>query len=147
LKARVNHEKLIRLFLRALPLPFLPGPEIYDLLKDLQRSRTELDIKVRRTTQALLDASRLMSELEKELTQRSAKVNKLQEEYDKYEQLAQVEEKKAEALIKQIQDTLGKGRIRERWVALAINLIAGLIVFALGVFLAPWIKGLFGSAG
>lgn len=143
----VRRDKLIRLILRALPVPFVPGPEIYDLLRDLQRSRAGLDGKVRRAMASLEEASALVTELQDELSDRVVKVGKLREEYEKYEQLAQIEERKAEALIKQLEATVGHGRSRERWVALGINLVAGLIVFILGVLLGPWLKQLLGIGG
>lgn len=138
---------MVRLALRALPLPFVPGPELYDLLRDLQRSRTAVGAKVERAVKSLTEASELVAELQAELTERVEKVGKLQAEYEKYEQLAKVEEGKARALIDQIEETVGRGRSRERWIALGINLAAGIIVFLLGVIAGPritawlWIGG------
>lgn len=141
----MDWDKVARLFLRSLPL--LPGPEIYDLLKDLQRSRGELGQKVNRAAAALEDASTLVAELDGELTTKVGQVEKLKAEYDRYQQLATVEEGKAKALIEQLQLTVGAGRSRERWIALALNLVAGIIVFVLGVWLSPWIKTLLGVGG
>ena len=62
-------------------------------------------------------------------------MEKLKTEYERYQQLATVEEGKAKALIEQMQLTLGAGRSRERWIALVINIVAGTIVFILGVWL------------
>lgn len=141
----MDWDKVARLFLRSLPL--LPGPEIYDLLKDLQRSRGELGQKVNRAAAVLEDASTLVAELDGELTTKVGQVEKLKAEYDRYQQLATVEEGKAKALIEQLQLTVGAGRSRERWIALALNLVAGIIVFVLGVWLSPWIKALLGVGG
>ncbi len=138
----VDWDKVARLVLRTVPI--LPGPEIYDLLKDLQRSRGELDQKVKRAASALQDASTLVTELQGELTDRVEQVGKLKSEYERYQQLATIEEEKAKALIEQLQQALGAGCSRERWIALAINLVAGIIVFVLGVWLSPWIKTFFG---
>lgn len=139
--SRVDWNKVARLVLRMLPV--LPGPEIYDLVKNLQHSRGELDQKVRRAATALQDASTLVAELQSELTERVDQVQKLKVEYERYQQLATTEEQKARALIDQLQQALGAGRSRERWIALAINLVAGIIVFVMGVWLSPWIKTLF----
>jgi predicted RNase H-like nuclease (RuvC/YqgF family) len=125
----------------------LPGPEIYDLLKDLQSSRTELGGKVKRAAAALENASTLVAELQAELTTKVEQVEKLKTEYERYQQLASVEEGKAKALVEQLQQTLGAGRSRERWIALAINIVAGIIVFILGVWLSGWIRSLFGIHG
>ena len=134
--------KVARLFLSTIPL--LPGPEIYDLLKNLQRSRGELGQKVNQAASALENASALVAELEGELSTKVGQVEKLKAEYERYQQLATVEEGKAKALIDQLQQTFGAERSRERWITLAINLVAGIIVFVLGVWLSPWIKTLLG---
>ena len=139
---RTDWDKVARLFLRSISV--LPGPEIYDLLKDLQSSRTELGDKVKRAASALEAASKLVAELEAELTTKVGQVEKLKTEYERYQQLATVEEGKAKALIEQLQLTLGAGRSRERWIALVINIVAGTIVFILGVWLSPWIKNVLG---
>jgi len=141
----IDWDKVARLFLRTIPV--LPGPEIYDLLKDLQRSRDDLGRKVKRAASALEDAATLVAELEGELKTKVGQVEKLKAEYERYQQLATLEEDKAKALIEQLQQTLGAGRSRERWVALAINLVAGIIVFVLGVWLSPWIRVLLGIGG
>ena len=134
---RLDRDKIVRLALRALPLPFVPGPELYDLLTDLQRSRTAVGAKVDRAVESLTEASELVAELQVELTERVDKVGKLQAEYEKYEQLAKVEEGKARAIIAQIEETVGRSRSRERWIALGINVVAGILVFLLGVFAGP----------
>jgi hypothetical protein len=144
---RFERDKIVRLVLRALPLPFVPGPELYDLLTDLQRSRTAVGAKVDRAVKSLTEASELVAELQAELTERVEKVGKLQAEYEKYEQLAKVEEGKARALIDQIEETVGRGRSQERWIALGINLVAGILVFLLGVFAGPWITAWLGIGG
>ncbi len=138
----VDWDKVARLVLRTVPL--LPGPEIYDLLKDLQRSRTKVEQKAKQAISALQDASTLVAELQGELSARVDQVEKLKAEYDRYQHLATIEEAKAKALIEQLQIALGAGRSRERWIALGINLLAGVIVFILGVWLSPSVKALLG---
>lgn len=141
----IEWNKVVQLLLRSIPI--LPGPEIYDLLKDLQRSRGELGEKVKRAASALEDAFNIVKELEGELTTKVRQVERLKTQYERYQQLATVEEGKAKALIEQLQLTLGAGRSRERWIALAINIVAGIIVFVLGVWLSPWIRTLLGIGG
>ena len=138
----IDWEKVARLFLHTIPI--LPGREIYDLLKDLQTSRTELGEKVTRVATALENASKLVAELEAELATKVEQVDRLKTEYERYQQLATLEEGKAKALIEQLQLIIGAGRPRERWIALVINIVADIIVFILGVWLSPWIKTLFG---
>ena len=140
----MDSDRFVRLMLRTLPLPFVPAQGLYDLLTDLQKSRTALGEKVDRAAKSLLEASELVSELQAELADRVDKVGKLQAEYEKYDELAKVKEGEARALIAQIETTIGRGRSRERWIALGINLIAGMIVFLLGVLAGPWITNWLG---
>mgnify|MGYP001618767100 CR=1 FL=1 len=141
-RPRVDWDKVARLVLRVVPI--LPMPEIYDLARDLQRSRGELSEKVNRAAAALQEASQLVDDLQNQLAERVDSVQKLKLEYERYQHLATVEEPKAKALIEQLQEALGAGRTRERWIALAINLAAGLIVFVLGVWLSPRVRAILG---
>jgi hypothetical protein len=136
---------LSRIVLRMLPL--VPGPELYDLVKDLSKTRTDLDQKIGRAQASLIEASELIAELEKGLSERVTKLQRLKQEYDKYSQLAAVEEDKARAIIQQIEVAIGRNRGRERLIALGLNLLAGLIVFILGVALGPYLTRWLGFAG
>lgn len=139
-------KEIVRIFWSTIPFGTI-GVDLRAVVKDIQRSRGELGEKVERAAAALVDASILVSELEDELTTRVAKVDRLKTEYERYQQLATVEEGKAQALIEQLQLTLGAGRSRERWIALGMNLAAGVVVFVLGVWLSPWVKDLLGVGG
>jgi len=106
----VDWDKVARLVLRVVPI--LPMPEIYDLARDLQRSRGELSEKVNRAAAALQEATQLVGDLQNQLAERVDSVQKLKLEYEKYQQLTTVEEQKAKALIEQLQQALGAGRTR-----------------------------------
>ncbi len=143
-KAKIITERTPRILLRMLPL--VPGPEIYDLIKDLSKSRTSLDEKVTKAYESLHETSSLISELEGGLKERVSKVEKLKKEYDRYSALAEVEEDKAKALVKQLELTIGKGQPRERLISLFLNITAGIIVFVLGVFASPHLSRWLGIA-
>jgi len=134
----------MRALLRSMPI--LPGPELYDLIYDLKRSRNSIDEKIEKASQSLHETSELIEEIEQSLNERVEKLNSLREEVERYSQLAEVEEDKAQAIVKQLELTLNKGRNRERWVSLIINLIAGIIIFALGIFFGPTINKKLGIA-
>ncbi len=136
-KAKIVGERMTRVLLRMLPL--VPGPEILDLIVDLSKSRTSLDEKVTKAYESLHETSTLIAELEQGLKDRVKKVEKLKEEYDRYSALAEVEEDKAKALVAQIELTIGKGRGLERFISLLLNIVAGILVFVLGVFIGPYI--------
>lgn len=138
-------DHLFRIILRM--FPFFPGPELYDLVKDLSKSRTDLDQKISRAQASLTETSNLIVELESGLNERMNKLQRLKQEYEKYSQLAEVEEGKAKAIIQQIETAIGRNLGRERIIALGINLLAGLIVFVLGVALGPSLTKWIGLTG
>lgn len=137
-KTLVN--QLLRVILRMLPL--LPGPELFDLVVEIQRSRSALDEKVHQATDSLRKSADLVSELERVLQDRLEKIERLRSEYERLSKLADVEEDQARALIQQLEMVVGRGRGMERLIALALNLVAGIIVFVLGIILGPWLISL-----
>lgn len=134
-KSTMKH--IIRLLLRVVPL--LPAPELMDIIEDLKRSRTSIDAKIQKAYSSLQETSQLIGELEQDLKGRTQKVNLLRQEYERYSQLADLEEGKAKAIIDQLELSIGKGRNRERWVNLLISLVSGIIVFILGIYFGPQI--------
>jgi hypothetical protein len=91
--------------------------------------------------------SRLIGELEGSLKEGAEKLTFLRQEYERYSKLAEVEEDKARVLIQQLELSLRKRRKRERLVSLVINLIAGIIIFILGILLSPIIRAWLGIGG
>ena len=112
-------------------------PEVAALVIDLLKKQPELDKKILRAHEALKETSSLLSELESGLQERVEKLDRIKSEYDQYSKLAQVEEEKAQVLIQQIELTVSKGKGKERLVSLVLNLLAGTVVFVLGVYLGP----------
>jgi ABC-type transporter Mla subunit MlaD len=129
-------DRLVTTILRMMPLT-AETLGILDLLKDLAKQRTQFDKKIARASEALRETSSLLSELEAGLEERVEKLEEVRAQYEQYSKLAQVEEQKAHALLQQIELTVAKGRGKERFISLALNLIAGLIVFVLGVYFGP----------
>ena len=136
---------ILRVLLRS--VPFLPGPELYDLIEDLKRSRTSIDEKIQSAYNSLQETSILLDELEESLQERTGKLILLRQEYERYSKLAEVEEGKAKALIQQLELSLVKTRNHERWVSLLISLIAGIVVFIFGILLSPIIRTWLGIGG
>lgn len=138
----IDWGKVARLLLRTLsPSPML---EIYNLIKELQRSPEQLSEKVTRIISSLEEASTLVEDLQRELTQRTEQIQKLKKQHERYQHLAMVQGESAKALIAQLQKIMDKERSRERWIAVAINIGAGFAVFVLGVWLSPSLKTFFG---
>jgi len=132
--------------LRSLPIPFVPGPDLYDLVLSIKKSQGDLDTQVTEAIESLQKTTELIAQLENGVKYRADKLTKLRAEYERYSTLAEVEADKAAALIKQIEITMGKGQRREHWVTLGLNVLAGLIVFVAGVLLADPLKSLLSAA-
>jgi hypothetical protein len=132
-----RRDKLLKVLLRSLPFSVIPGPELLDLYRDINRDRGDLSSKVTKASEALHNASRLVSELETTLNERAERLDKVREEVERLSALSQVELEKAAPLLKELDAALGKGRVRERWIALGINLVAGLALFFFGVLVGP----------
>jgi len=107
-------------------LPVPGGPQVYDMLASIRKSQTDFDKQVAEAVEALHNTSALVAKLQQGVEERMAKLQQLRQEHDRYSELAQIEAKKAEALLKQIETTLGKEQRKERWIALAMHLGTGL---------------------
>lgn len=120
------------------------GVDLSKLTQNIKSSRTELGEKVRTTMEALESASSLVTELQEELTERNKSVIKLKKQYEEFNQLVQVEEKAAHTLIKEMEKTISKGKVKDRIINTAISLATGLIIFILGIYFGPMITELIG---
>ena len=131
---RQRFDKLVRLLLRTFPLSIIPGPEIYDFVTDLSRTRSDLDKKVLEVHEALQKAAAVVSDLETDLKDRTAHLARLRSEAERLSALAEIEQQKVLPLLKELDAVLNKGRSRERWIALGLNILAGALFFFLGVY-------------
>ena len=121
--------------------------EILVLVSKVNSSQRDLDQQVEEAVEALTTSTELISNLESSLEERAKKLNELKEEYQRVASLAELTKEQGDAVAKTLEKTLGKGQSRERWIAFAINIIAGLIIFVLGVFLSDWVQELPGKFG
>lgn len=137
---RAMQDKMWRLLLRWIPI--IPAPEIYDLLRDVKRSQDDVDSQVTEAIESIQKTSTLVTRLEESLKERAKKLELLQQEHERYSQFADIESKKAQALLTQIETTLGKNAGKERWFAFGINIAASLIIFILGVIFSDTLKNL-----
>lgn len=137
---RAMQDKMWRLLLRWIPI--IPAPEIYDLLRDVKRSQDDVDSQVTEAIESIQKTSTLVTRLEESLKERAKKLELLQQEHERYSQFADIESKKAQALLTQIETTLGKNAGKECWFAFGINIAASLIIFILGVIFSDTLKNL-----
>jgi hypothetical protein len=131
-------DKLLRLGLRS--LTFVPGLELYDLVAQITRSQKDVDAQVNEALESIQKTSALVSQLEVTLKERAVKLEELQKQHEHLSRLTTIEAEQAAALLKQVEDTVGKNVGRERWIAFLINIVAGLILFVLGVALSDKTK-------
>ncbi|KRT15954.1 hypothetical protein ASU31_10625 [Pedobacter ginsenosidimutans] len=134
-------DKVIKLFLRTLPL--IPAPELYDILNDLKKSKQDINEKINKAYVALRETSELVDELQKDLTERTDQVKRLSDEYERYSKLAEIEQEKIQPLLIELDKTVNKGKYQERWVGFVINIVSGIIIFILGIWLGPKISEFF----
>jgi hypothetical protein len=137
-----------RYLYRTLIKMFTPSvaKEFEYLLEDLTENEESFGRKIDQAYESLQSTSHLIERLETELNTKIANVTKLKEEYERYLELAEIEESKARALLTQLDVSLNKGKASERVIAFIINLVAGAIIFVLGIWLGPYITGLLGIA-
>jgi hypothetical protein len=142
---RATRESLLKAFLRSIPF-FPAGPELYDLVVSFRRSQDDFEKQVSEAVAALQKTSQLVSTLQQGVEGRMTELNRLRQEHQKYSELAQIEAGKAEALVKQIEATLGKGQVKERWIAGVMHLGFGLLYFIAGIFASDFVKGVLTAA-
>jgi hypothetical protein len=100
---------------------------------DLARRPPPDQRNIDRALKALSEASVLVADLEHDLMRRTQDLMDLKEQYEHFERLANIERDAARDVIAEIEASVGRGRPKERWIALVINLIAGLIIFGFGI--------------
>lgn len=135
--------KLINKYIcRSLVKMFTPGvsQDFKNLLEDLTDNEESIGRKIDQAYVSLQETSRLVERLEDELKTKIEHVAKLKIEHQRYSELARIEHAKAEALLSQLNMSLRAGQRSERIIGFAISLIAGLIIFVLGVFANPYVS-------
>lgn len=110
------------------------------LLEDLAETEESFAEKIDQAYDSLRQTSELIDLLEGELDQKIQSVKRLRREYEQYAKLAQFEKSKAQVLIKEIDSSLNRNKAYERIVAFVISLLAGLIIFVIGIVLGPGLK-------
>lgn len=141
---RAVREKAWRAFLHYMPM--VPGPELVDLFKQITRSQRDVDDQVREALESIQRTADIVSTLDESLKDRAARLDDLRKQHHHLSQLTSIEAEKAAALLKQVETTVGKHRAREHALGFFLHILAGIVLFILGVFLSDWFKGLLHSA-
>jgi chromosome segregation ATPase len=138
-------DALIQTFLRMIPL--VPANEFKAVIDAIRKTETDIDKDVEDAITAIRKSSELIISLENKLAERSALLEKLKNEHKRLSELTSITKEQTAALSEALRETIGTATRRERAVSLLINLIAGVIVFLLGVVFGPrltaWLGGLF----
>lgn len=134
--------ELISLALKSITM--ISGPAIYSIIEDLSRSRESIDEKVNKAYESLKETSILVRDLEDDLKERTERLSLLRDEYVRYSELAEIEEGKADVIIRQLELVADKGKNKERLISLLISLVSGVIIFILGIWLGPIVTKLLG---
>jgi hypothetical protein len=125
-------------------IPFIPANETLSLLSAL-KPEADIEKQVNEALDSLRKSAALVERLEIDLKQRMETVQKLQDEHKKFSELSQISKDQAAALTELLGSTLTSTARRERLFALIINLVAGTIVFVLGVTFASPVTKFFGG--
>jgi chromosome segregation ATPase len=135
----------LQLVLRMVPI--VPANEFWGLIEALRKSNSDIDKQVDEAVASLKKSSETVRLLERDLTERTERLQKLRTEHANLTELTKISQEQAKALADLLQQTIGKGNRKERVIALFINLFAGAVIFVIGVvFSAPitrWIGGMF----
>jgi hypothetical protein len=120
---------------------FTPGAskEFLYLLEDLRENEESFARKIDQAHQSLQTTSDLVGRLEIELKTKVERLTVLKEDHKRYSKLAQIEEDKSRAVIEQLEKSINKGKVPERFVSFIINLVAGVILFVLGFVANPYL--------
>lgn len=94
---------------------------------------------------ALSEASAYMGELENKLAVQKQNLDNVMASYSHYQQLANTEKSKADAFIHEMAVKINEGAAKERMWAFAINIVAGILVFVLGVIASDKVHALFSA--
>ena len=105
---------VVRLFLRTFSFGLFSTVELYDLLGEVRRGGRDLDVKIDRAVAALKSSSQVVQELEETLEERTERLAKLRREVARLSKLASIEEEKAKPLLHELEQTVVRGRGRER---------------------------------
>jgi len=128
-------EALIQALLRMVPI--VPANEFKAVVDAIRRTETDIDKDVEGAIEAIRKSSDLVVSLEKKLTERSALLEKLKAEHKRLTELSTITKEQTAALSEALRETIGSSTRKERGVSLLINLVAGVIVFIVGVIFGP----------
>lgn len=131
-------EAALQLALRTVPL--LPANELFALITAATKNQKNVDAQIQEAVEALSRSSDLIDNLGETLKEREKKLREMQKEYEKVSQLASLTAAQGEAVAASLAQVLGRTQTKERWVAFGINIVAGLLLFVLGVFASDWVK-------
>jgi len=104
------------------------------LIEDLTENDKSFARKIDEAHQSLSETARLIERLETELKSKLDKVSKLKEDYAHYSQLADIEKNKSQALLNQLEKSLNKGTFTKNFWAFIINILAGSLIFTIGLY-------------
>jgi len=123
----------------ALLTPFFPARiierQLRLLFSDTRESENRrIEEKLASAMRSMQEASDYMGTLERQLAKQRENLESATKAHEHFQKLAATEKDKAEVFIKQMATEISRSTVRERWWAFAINMVAGLLLFVIGVF-------------
>lgn len=120
-------------------VPFVPVNEFRELYKALTAQNDEIDKQVEEAIASMRRSSETVARLEADLKVRMTKLQELRDEHQKMSKLAEISQEQSAAVMAALTNAIGSSAAKERWIAFAINIIAGTIIFLVGILAGPTI--------
>ena len=96
------------------------------------RKPETLEARIRKLSSALAESSRLVGEVESEISKRQALVSELQQDAERYQNLVSINREQVEAVAQLLQGELRKEGRKSFWAGVAVNFV----FFSLGALLS-----------
>lgn len=100
------------------------------------RKRENLEARINKLSAALKESSRLVGEVEDEISKRQALVTELQQDAERYQKLVSINREQVDAVAQLIQGELRKEGRKSFWAGVAINFV----FFSLGALLSWYLS-------
>ena len=121
-KAKAVGDAALQVFLRM--IPFVPANEFLHLLDALRKSNSDIDKQVDEAITSLKKSSEIVSTLERNLVERTERLETLRREHANLTELTKISEPQARAIADLLQQTIGRGNRKERINATASSLLS-----------------------
>jgi DNA-binding transcriptional regulator YbjK len=138
-------DALVQVALRMIPL--IPANEMTQLFEALTKQESDIEKQVGEAVSSLKSTSSLVTQLEQSLKEKTYRLEKLHDEYNKYTELTTITREQAKSISQLLESTIRQNRTREILIPLSMHIGTGIVFLILGVIMAEPIARLWHSLG